>query len=133
MPLSVSLAIQRDLASIEVAPFQYLQAYPLTSHPLPEWIGPIPGAYTLLLGVFPVPEATNAQLKEAARRVLDWVVALPARLSHRLLEHGGGRLERQVRLISTDIWPTLYHTLTIHHPDPNETRSDGLVALLTHT
>src|SRR5258708_7409957 len=89
LPLSVSLAIQRDLASIEVAPFQYLQAYPLTPHPLPEWIGSIPGAYTLLLGVLPVPEATSAQLKEAARRALDCVVALPDRLSHRLLEHGG--------------------------------------------
>ncbi len=118
LPLPLSLAIQRELAPINIAPFQYLQAYPLRPQTLPEWVGPIPGAYALLTGILPVPEATYTQLKESARRALERIVTLPGELSHHLLEHGGGRLERQVRLICTDVWPMLYHVLTVQHSDP---------------
>ena len=36
-----------------------------------------------------------------------------AYLTEGLLEHGGGRLAYRVRLLCTDVWPTLYHILTI--------------------
>ncbi len=42
----------------------------------------------------------------------------PAYITTGLLEHGGGRLAQDVRWLCTDVWPTLYHVLTIQENDP---------------
>jgi hypothetical protein len=34
-----------------------------------------------------------------------------------LLEHGSGKLERLVRFLCTDLWPTLYHLLSLQEQD----------------
>ena len=79
----------------------------------PNQVGSIPGGYEVLLGRLPVPEATEEQLRSAARRVLDQLTPLPDYVLRDLLQHGGGKLERSVRLLCTDVWPTLYQVLTL--------------------
>jgi hypothetical protein len=66
VPLDLAMAIQRDLATIDTAPFQYIRCYELagrfTRAQNPDWVGPIPGACHMLTGYLPIPEATEAQL-----------------------------------------------------------------------
>ncbi|GER88675.1 hypothetical protein KDW_28370 [Dictyobacter vulcani] len=115
LPFELSMAIQRDLAQLDPAPFQYIQAYVKASREtlVEGLVGPIPGAYHLLYGRLAVPEATAEQLIEGSKHTLERIPQVIARLSGDLLQHGGGRLERNVRFICTDVWPILFSVLTL--------------------
>lgn len=117
LPLEICSAIQRDLARIDPHPFQYIQGYTLSPEPHPEYVGPIPGAYHLLTGQLPVPEASDADLQQSARKKLARIDESIAYYCRGLLDHGSGKLERLVRFLCTDLWPTLYHLLTIQEQD----------------
>lgn len=118
LPVEVGLAIQNDLAQIDPTPFRYIQCYALPAHGREDFTGPIPGTYQILAGSLPVAEANAAELLRAAQTALDALVPTPDYISHGLLEHGGGRLQSYVRLLCTDVWPTLFHILTVESGTP---------------
>ena len=114
LPLPLGMAIQRELATINPAPFRYIQCYALTDCLRPDWIGPIPGAHHLVTGRIPVPLATADALRASAKK--DLAALQPDALN--LLSHGGGRLERMIRLHCTKVWPVLYQVVTLQQDDP---------------
>lgn len=118
LPLELGLAIQRDLAAIPLGPFEYVQCYALSPRPREGWVGPIPGAYHMILGRLPVPEATASQLRDSARRALAGLRPAPEYITGGLLTYSHARLERQTRLLCTDVWPLVYHVLSLSQPDP---------------
>ncbi len=117
LPLEICSAMQRDLARIDPYPFQYIQGYALSPLPRSEYVGPIPGAYHMLTGHLPVPEASEADLQRSARKQLASIDEHIAYYCRGLLEHGSGKVERLVRFLCTDLWPTLSHLLTIQEQD----------------
>ena len=117
LPLDLCLAIHRDLATVDPAPFRYLQCVALSRTLPPDYTGPIPGAYHMIAGTLPVPEATDQQLRDAARQALAALKPVPQFITHALLERGGGRLASCVRLLCTDVWSTLYHVLALQQGD----------------
>ena len=117
LPLDLCLAIHRDLATVDPAPFRYLQCVALSRTLPPDYTGPIPGAYHVIAGTLPVPEATEQQLCDAARKALAVLKPVPQFITHALLECGGGRLSSCVRLLCTDVWSTLYHVLALQQGD----------------
>ena len=117
LPLDLCLAIHRDLAMVDPAPFRYLQCVALSSTLPPDYTGPIPGAYHVIAGTLPVPEATDQQLRDAAHKALAALKPVPPFLSHALLERGGGRLPSCVRLLCTEVWSSLYHVLALQQGD----------------
>ncbi|GCE12433.1 hypothetical protein KTT_22920 [Tengunoibacter tsumagoiensis] len=117
LPLEICSAIQRDLSHIDPSPFQYIQGYALSSQPRSQYVGPIPGAYHMLTGHLPVPEASEADVQRSARKKLASIDEHIAHYCRGLLEHGSGKLERQVRFLCTDLWPTLYQLLAIQEQD----------------
>jgi hypothetical protein len=50
LPLEFCLSIQQELAQIDPAPFQYIQCYALPPRLPAHHIGPVPGAYQMLIG-----------------------------------------------------------------------------------
>lgn len=114
LPLALGMAIHQELAQIDPAPFRYIQCYALTRHLRPGWIGPIPGAYHLVAGRIPVPLATATELRASAQKAL--AALKPDAIN--LLSHGGGRLERHVRLHCTKVWPVLYQVAALQQDDP---------------
>src|SRR5436309_9492905 len=115
--LEIGLAIQRDLVAIDPAPFRFIQCIAL-SHTLPEgFVGPIPGAYYLLAGSVSIPEATPEQLLDRSRQRLSDLPFVPPLMIKSLLEHGGGRLEENIRLLCSLVWPTLCDVVTLQGHD----------------
>lgn len=115
LPLERALALHADLAQIDPHPFQYLQGhvYPLGSGPR---VGYVPGAMQVVWGEADVPVATDKELVQSALsslRELD-PDALRSRISNGLLDHGAGRLDRQVRWLCTDVWPVIYQVACLH-------------------
>ncbi len=111
--LDAGLAIQRDLSTLDVASFQYIQGYarpPRLDKSPAGSVGPIRGTYHMLFGELPVPEATLDQALRRAREVLD---ADRSYLGNDLLHHGGGRLDRTTRYVCTDVWPVLFSLLLL--------------------
>ncbi|HEY0071154.1 MAG TPA: hypothetical protein VGE04_14405 [Chloroflexia bacterium] len=124
IPLDVAAAIQADLAKIDPAPFQYIQCYPIPEHaqadsPEPDYLL-VPGTYHVLAGSIPRPEATPEQVRTKALNYMNKLQPGDLTDANHLLEHGGGRLERRVRLLCTDVWPTLYSLLVCTANDPLE-------------
>ncbi len=117
LPLELCSAIQRDLALIDPHPFGYIQGYALPPVQRPAFIGPIPGAYHMLTGRLSVPEANESDLQRSAHEKLATIDERIAYYCQGLLDHGSGKLERLVRFLCTDIWPTLYSLLTIGEQD----------------
>jgi hypothetical protein len=117
LPLDGQIAIHRDLSRIDPAPFSYIQCYPLGSRLPDGWVGPVPGAYRVLAGHLPVPEATDEQLRQSAAARLAMLDPWPSYLKDNLIEHGPGRLARHLRLLCTDVWPTLYQLLIVNGGD----------------
>ncbi len=117
LPLALCLAIQQELAQIDPSPFQYIQCYALPPRLPAHRLGPAPGAYQMLMGLLPVPEVTAQQLREAARTALMELQSPPEYITRDLLQSGGGKLERLVRLVCTDVWPALYQVLTLQEED----------------
>lgn len=137
LPFKLGLAIQRDLAAVPLGPFEYVQCYALSPQPREGWVGPIPGAYHMILGRLPAPEATSGQLRESARRALDGLRPAPEYITGGLLTYSHARLERQARLLCTDVWPLVYHVLSLSRPDPiamwRLTKMDAIWHLPTET
>lgn len=118
LPFETCLAIQRDLAQIDPAPFRYLQCYALSTVLPAGYTGPIPGAYLLLAGRVPVAEATRDLLQQSARTRIATLNPLPSYVDRSLLEHGKGRLAWNIRWLCTDVWPTIYQVLVLQGHDP---------------
>lgn len=121
LPLEVGTAIHRKLALLDPAPFAYIQCYPVASSGRADaegWVGPIPGAYHMLAGSLPVPEATREQVVQAADRWIERLATHWFNHSDELLQHGDGHLERRVRYVCTEVWPTLYHFVARRASDP---------------
>lgn len=119
LPLALARAIHHDLASIDPAPFAYLQCYTSGGNWVPAGkVGPTPGAYTMIAGRLPIPPASAAELVASSERVLARVATVRAGLADALLDVGGGKLERAVRFLCTDVWPTLPALLTLRGVDP---------------
>lgn len=117
LPLDISVAVQRDLARIDPAPFRYIQCKVASATGAHRIAGPVPGAYYVLAGRLPVPEATVEQLRNEAQHALAALDTVPAFMSSGLLEHGGGRLAADIRLLCTKVWPVLYQVLTLQQED----------------
>lgn len=118
LPLDLAFAIQREVAQIDPAPFRYIQCYPHAEALPPDFVGPIPGAYHLIAGHLPVPEATAVDLRDAAARSLQALEPDHAFSMSGLLGHGAGRFQRKIRLLCTVVWPVLYQVLTLQSNDP---------------
>lgn len=119
LPLELYVNIHRDLSKIDIKPFRYIQCEALTDQ-LPEgFVGPIPSAYQIVAGRLPVEEATSEQLKESAIKALHNITAVPKYFST-LLDHGKERLTRVVRLLSTQVSPTIFHVLSVVNQDAVE-------------
>jgi hypothetical protein len=117
LPLELAFAIRRDLAGIDLGPFRYIQCYTRRPEPEEGFVGPVPGAYHLIAGRLPVPEATATQLRESARQALTGLSPATAFRISRLLGPGGVRLARSLRLLCTIVWPVLYQVLTLQQED----------------
>lgn len=118
LPFELVADIHRDLARIDPTPFQYIQCFAERSTLRAGQLGPVPGAYHLLMGRLPVAEATPEQLRASAQTALSHLNPYPDYVASALLQHGGGKLERAVRLVCTDVWPTLYQMLCVQQSDP---------------
>jgi hypothetical protein len=117
IPLELGFAIRRDLEGIDLRPFRYVQCYVRTVQYNPDMVGPIPGAYHLVAGTLPVPEATAGDLRRSARQALDELDATSWFIMGKLFGPGGVRLERNVRLLCTKVWPVLFQVLTLQNPE----------------
>lgn len=113
LSLECGIALHRDLARIDPAPFQYIQGYALPPRKKEGMTGLIPGAYHVITGMLPVPEATEDDLQAAARYALERLDISNVFRPQDLLQHGCWKLAQRVRWLCTDVWPTLYHMLTI--------------------
>ncbi len=124
MPLEVAAAIQEGLAKIDPAPFQYIQCYPLPERPQAEESKSdfilVPATYHVLAGSIPRPEATAEQVRDKAVSYMQKLQPGALAYANHLLQHGGGRLQRHVRLLCTNVWPTLYSLLVCTAIDPLE-------------
>jgi hypothetical protein len=113
LSLERSMALHRDLARIDPAPFQYIQGYALPLQKGEGSTGLIPGAYHVITGTLPVSPATEGELQIAARQALKSLNISRIFRHQDLLQHGGWKLAQQVRWLCTDVWPILYHVLTV--------------------
>lgn len=116
LPVSLCLALHRELSRIDPAPFRYIQ-FSVGSKGTYAYLPPIPGTYRLIAGRLLLPEATNEQIladAEASLRRLNPAAAFNA---HLLLDHGEDRIERCARLMCTIVWPIAYQLLTLLHGD----------------
>ena len=113
LSLERCLALHRDLARIDPAPFQYIQGYALPPQKKEGMTGLIPGAYHVITGTLPVPQATEDDLQVAARQALERLDISDVFRPQDLLQHGSWKLAQRVRWLCTDVWPMLYHVLTI--------------------
>jgi hypothetical protein len=117
LTLDLAMALHRDLARIDPAPFQYIQGYARSSQKKAGMVGLIPGAYHMITGTLPVPEATEEELQVAARQALASLNVSSIFHAQDLLQHGAWKLAQQVRWLCTDVWPMLYHVLTIQQKE----------------
>ncbi len=113
-PLSLAMAIQRDLGELDIYPFRYIQfRVATTTH---QRFGKvIPCTYRLVAGRLPYPELTNEELIKGCQKGLSELDPERILSNHRLLDHGEGRLQRIVRKICTEVYPVLFQVLTIQH------------------
>lgn len=118
LPFELTVAIHRDLARIDPAPFRYIQCYAFSTQMREGWTGPVPGAYHVIAGRLPIAEATPVRLRDNAQLSLETLAVVPSYLRDNLLEQGDGRRARLVRLICTDVWPALIHLLIVRGTDP---------------
>ena len=134
LPFEVCMAIQRDLAKTDPAPFSYIQCYPFSDKLRDDWVGPVPGAYAVLAGRLPVPEATREELRaSAACRLSEMLAGEVGRYGNGLLDRGPGRIARHARLVCTSVWPTLNSVLVMQGHDPlhvwNVTKQEAMSLL----
>lgn len=115
LPLERALALHVDLARIDPRPFRYLQGHVYHAGGGPR-VGYVPGAMQVVWGEADVPIATGDELTRTALSSLRGLDpdALRSRISNGLLDHGEGRLDRQVRWLCTDVWPVVYQVACLH-------------------
>jgi len=119
LSLSVGLEIHRNLLKIDPAPFRYIQCTPFSTERLPKgYFGPVPNTYRVVRGHLPVPEARVEDLLGSAKQELATFDPSPDFVRKGLLDHGGGRLDRDIRLLCTKVWPILFHVLSLYSKDP---------------
>lgn len=118
IPLEAALAIHRDIAAIDLGIVSYIQCFPLHRGLRPEWVGPIPGAFHVVAGELPIAPATGEELLASAHARLTSLNPLPFDIANGLVDCGPRRLDRLIRLLATDVWPTLYQVLTCATGDP---------------
>ena len=110
LPVDLCLAIHQELSALDPHPFRYLQCEALS--PSRNYGGLIPNAYQIVCGTAICPDATDADVHRRARddlqRLVQWRFPVNG-----LLDHGDGRLQRQIRWLCTQVWPTLYAVLTM--------------------
>lgn len=116
LPAELCIAIHKDLSSVEVWPFRYIQ-FSVLSSKTNTYLGPIPGTYQLLTGRLLVPEATNDEIYQDAVKSLDKLSPADSFNTHGLLDHGEDRIERCTRLLCTIVWPIAFQLLTVIHKD----------------
>lgn len=115
--LQRSVAIHRDLARIDPAPFRYLQGHLYRAGSDAKRFAP--QTFTVVWGERRVPVMSPEDVLSAARQslaALD-VDTLSRHYSSDLLDHGGGRLDHAVRYLCTDIWPLLYQAQCVRSGD----------------
>lgn len=117
LPIELCVYIQRDLSTIDPAPFRRMCCRLSTGNHNNRTPGPVPGAYHVLAGRTPIPEATNLQLHEAATFALSNLTFDLDGVRQGLLSAGGARLAAPVEDLSSVVWETLYHVTTIHQKD----------------
>ena len=119
LPLALGLAIHRDLAQIDPAPFRYIDGGAELAFIPAGHIGPIPGTYHVVAGRLLVPEATNAEVKAQARQSLAALQPQPPFLAAALLQHGRGRgdLAHTVRAFCQVVWPAVYQVACLQEDD----------------
>lgn len=134
LPLDIAIQIHRDLAVIDPAPFRYLQARVHRVGARTE-AGFIRGAYHVVYGDEELPLATDEELRQNAHVALSGLnpVVISARASNHLLDHGEDRLFRELRLLCTAIWPTLYHVVSLIDNDAVATWSLTKSAAIART
>jgi hypothetical protein len=102
------------------AGFGYPQAYFYDVRRLAEWwTGPVPGAYRALIGELPdAARATQEGLHAGARRLLS--ETLLSRLDGMVSNYADSsdvQLPRRVRLLGTDLTPTVFSLASLHTDD----------------
>jgi hypothetical protein len=118
LSLQQALAIHRDLARIDLGPFISIQCVPLPSR-LPEgWTAPIAGAYHVIAGSLPLAEATSDEVRANSRTRLDSLTVPPFNIGNNLLDWSDRVASRMLRLLGTDVWPTLYAMFSVQDDDP---------------
>lgn len=118
LPLEMYLKINEDLSLINIKPFSYIQCDAIPISKLQDDIGLVQGSYRLISGNIPIKEASNLELKNEAENQLSNLETVPGCFSS-LLDCGGDRIERLIRLLSTQVWPILFHTATLENGDGN--------------
>jgi hypothetical protein len=109
-----AVSLHNDLARIDPAPFRYIQVY-VDAGGMKHGLGFIPGTFEVVYGSPDVPIASAERLLESALESLHNLNPAQIRdqLSNALLDHGEGRLHRQVRGLCTWVWPTMYHVACV--------------------
>lgn len=119
LPLALAYPLYGELSGIDLRPFRYLQVYtfPSGEHSSHRFI---PGAYHIVAGDPHVNLTSAAELRRSAHDALASLdpAAHVARISRQLLGRGSGAHSQELRYLCTDVWPVLYHTLTISEADP---------------
>jgi hypothetical protein len=120
LPVKLCLAIQRDLARVDPAPFAYIDGGAERAYIPPGHVGPVPGNTWLVAGRMPVSQATPAELVAEARASLAQLEVQPVFLTPGLLHTGQshGDLALTVRSLTQAVWPTLFQALVLMRPDP---------------
>ncbi len=122
LPDEAAFAMQQRIGPMpwREAGFGYPQAYFYDVRTLPDWwTGPVPGAYRELFGALPEKAlATKAGLRSGVRRLLS--ETLPDRLNgmvSNFADSADAQLPRRVRLLGTDLTPTVFSLASLHTED----------------
>jgi hypothetical protein len=114
LPWPLVRALYVDLAAVDPAPFAYVQCAVRRA----EDAEPLNAPWWLLAGTCPAREATADEVRSSAARTLALTHRALTRVPEALLDHGSGRLAREMRLLATDVWPTVYALLARDAEDP---------------
>ncbi len=121
LPLPRAAGLHEELTRVDPSPFRYLQAYAYSSGD-PSGKTFIPGTFHVIFGERNVPLATVDELMAGAHRALQSLdtQSIAMRISRKLLSHvrRESGLHNELRLLCTDVWPTLYHVLSVRGGDP---------------
>lgn len=111
----VARALHEDLARVDPAPFAYVQC---VAEPADRATPLVPGTWHLVAGRCPARAATADEVRARAVETLAFTRRALDRIPAALLETGGGRLRREVRLTATDVWPAVYARVARDATDP---------------